>query len=125
MDDLTRPDRLPHHETPASRRDFLARAGGGFGMLALLSLLERNGRAGEAARNPLAVRAPHARPAAKSVIWLFLDGGPSHIDLFDPKPELTRLDGQPLPGTFKRPVTAMGRTAYTPLLGSKRTFRRH
>jgi hypothetical protein len=59
------------------------------------------------------------------VIWCFLDGGPSHIDLFDPKPELTKLAGQPLPSSFKRPVTAMGRTAYTPLLASKRYFKRH
>src|SRR5690242_5805987 len=106
----------PHHERPASRRDFLARAGGGFGLLALLSLLEQDGRAGEAApaapNNPLAARRPHYRGPARSVIWCFLDGGPSHIDLFDPKPQLTKLDGQPLPGTFTRPVTAMGRTAY-------------
>ena len=106
---------LPHHETPCSRRDFLTRAGGGMGMLALLSLLEREGRAA----------APHFQPTAKSVIWCFLDGGPSHIDLFDPKTALTKLDGRPLPGSFKRPVTAMGRTAYTPLLGSKRTFKRY
>ncbi len=59
------------------------------------------------------------------MIWCFLDGGPSHIDLFDPKPELTRLDGQPLPGSFTRPVTAMGRTADTPLLASRRQFSRH
>ena len=120
---------LPHREAPCSRRDFLTRAGGGFGLLALLSLLEQDGRAAEAApaspNNPLAARRPHYRGPARSVIWCFLDGGPSHIDLFDPKPQLTRLDGQPLPGTFKRPVTAMGRTAYTPLLGSKRTFKRY
>ena len=106
---------LPHRETPCSRRDFLTRAGGGMGMLALLSLLEREARAA----------APHFRPTAKSVIWCFLDGGPSHIDLFDPKPALTKLDGQPLPDTFTRPVTAMGRTAYSPLLASKRTFKRY
>src|SRR5437764_159818 len=116
---------LPHHEMPCSRRDFLTRSGGGLGLLALLSLMERDGRAGEAVRNQLAVRAPHFPATAKSVIWLFLDGGPSHIDLFDPKPQLTKLDGQPLPASFKRPVTAMGRTAFTPLLGSKRTFQRH
>jgi hypothetical protein len=73
----------------------------------------------------LAARPPHFAARAKSVIWCFLDGGPSHLDLFDPKPELTRLDGQPLPDSFDRPVTAMGRTAYTPLLGSRRAFRRH
>src|SRR5689334_4570408 len=108
---------VPHRETPASRRDFLARAGGGLGLLALSALTHREAHA--------AAARPHHRAVAKSVIWCFLDGGPSHIDLFDPKPELTRLDGQTLPGTFRRPVTAMGRTAFTPLLASKRSFRRH
>jgi len=119
----------PHREPAHSRRDFLARAGGGFGLLALYSLLEQEGRGaappGHRPANPLAARAPHFPATAKSVIWVFLDGGPSHIDLFDPKPELTKLNGKRLPGTFRRPVTAMGRTAYTPLLGSKRKFKRH
>lgn len=122
------PTPLPHRELALSRRDFLTRGGGGLGMLAVLSLLEREGRAGEttpAVKNPLTPREPHFRGTAKSVIWCFLDGGPSHLDLFDPKPELKKLDGKPLPATFKRPVTAMGRTAYTPLLASKRTFKRH
>ncbi len=107
---------MAHREMPCSRRDFLARAGGGMGMLALFSLLEREGRA---------ALSPHARPAAKSVIWCFLDGGPSHIDLFDPKPALQKLDGKPLPESFTRPVTSMGKTAYTPLLGTKRKFKQH
>ncbi len=122
---LTRLHREPAH----SRRDFLARAGGGLGLLALLDLLEREGRGEEAApqktANPLLAKKSHRPATARSVIWCFLDGGPSHLDLFDPKPTLTKLDGQPLPGSFKRPVTAMGRTAYTPLLASKRRFTRH
>jgi hypothetical protein len=109
-----------HHETPVSRRDFLARAGGGLGMLALSALMEKEAGAATARTGR-----PHHRPAAKSVIWCFLDGGPSHIDLFDPKPELTKLHGKPLPDSFERPVTAMGRTAYTPLLASQRKFRQH
>jgi hypothetical protein len=123
------PPRRPHHERAGSRRDFLARAGGGLGLLALLSLLEEEGRGAEPApasqANPLAERPAHFPASARSVIWCFLDGGPSHIDLFDPKPALKELDGKPLPSTFQRPVTAMGRTAYTPLLASKRTFQRH
>ncbi len=75
--------------------------------------------------NPLAPRQPHFAPRARSVIWCFLDGGPSHIDLFDPKPQLNKLDGQPLPASFDRPMTAMGKTAFTPLLGSKRSFKQH
>src|SRR5690349_5344019 len=114
-----------HHEPSLSRRDFLVRAGGGFGGLALLALLEQDARAAGNVANPVAAKAPHFRPRAKSVIWCFMDGGPSHIDLFDPKPELAKLDGKPLPNTFERPVTAMGRTAYTPLLASKRNFRQH
>jgi hypothetical protein len=128
MNDLP-PSVLPHHESAHSRRDFLARAGGGLGLLALLDLLEGDARGAETSArdpaNPMAARRPHRPATARSVIWCFLDGGPSHIDLFDPKPALTKLDGQPLPSSFKRPVTAMGRTAYTPLLASKRHFKRH
>ena len=120
---------VPHHEPALSRRDFLARAGGGCGLLAFFALLEQEAaRAAPAVApvaNPLAPRPAHFKPTARSVIWVFLDGGASHIDLFDPKPELNKLDGQPLPSTFKRPVTAMGRTAYTPLLASRRTFKQH
>ena len=129
-------DAAQHHEPARSRRDFLARAGGGFGAIALASLMQENVRADEAPSrstaaspgrlaNPLAPQPAHFSPRATNIIWIFLDGGPSHIDLFDPKPELNRLDGQPLPASFKRPVTAMGRTAHTPLLGSKRTFQQH
>nr|MDQ3625148.1 DUF1501 domain-containing protein [Verrucomicrobiota bacterium] len=98
---------------PTSRRAFLRRAGGGFGMLALASLLDRQGLLAAAdapasqdsrLRDPLAPKAPHFTPKAKSVIFLFMSGGPSHLDLFDPKPDLVRLAGQPIPesfGTFK------------------------
>ncbi|MFO0876033.1 MAG: DUF1501 domain-containing protein [Gemmataceae bacterium] len=119
------PSTFPH---PTSRRDFLARAGNGLGLLALAALLEDEARGAApptAPASPLAARPGHHPATAKSVIWLFMDGGPSHIDLFDPKPALTKLNGQPLPGSFRRPVTAMGRTAHTPLLASKRKFQRH
>ncbi|HEV3117302.1 MAG TPA: DUF1501 domain-containing protein, partial [Gemmataceae bacterium] len=116
-----------HREHAFSRRDFLHRAGGGFGLLALFSLLEEQALAGDTDTiiNPLLGKPPHFRPRAKSVIWCFLDGGPSHIDLFDPKPALKKLEGRPLPGSFKRPVTSMGRTAYTPLLATRRQFRKY
>jgi hypothetical protein len=94
-------------------------------MLALSSLLERDGHASQPGTTVPGSPRPHHRPTATSVIWCFLDGGPSHVDLFDPKPGLTKLDGKPLPGGFERPVTAMGRTAFTPLLASKRKFQRH
>ena len=123
---------FPHFESPQSRREFLARAGAGFGNLALLAMLAREGRAATTTAvgasnvaNVLAAKPPHFAPRATSVIWCFLDGGPSHIDLFDPKPELAKLAGQPLPDSFERPMTAMGKTAYTPLLASRRTFKQH
>ena len=121
---------LPHFESAHSRRDFLYRAGAGFGSLALWSLLSRDAFSTEAAvaalpNNPLAPKPPHFPAKAKSVIWCFIDGGPSHLDLFDPKPELTRLAGKPLPESFTKPETAMGKTAFTPLLASQRKFKQH
>lgn len=115
-------------ERVRSRRDLLLRAGNGFGALALSSLFAADARGASerhATLHPVAPRRPHLKPTANAVIWLFTDGGASHIDLFDPKPALNKLAGKPLPASFKRPVTAMGRTAYTPLLGSRRTFKRH
>ena len=91
----------------ASRRDFLARAGNGFGMLALAGLLEGEGLLGRAAgrvteaRNPLAPRPGHANAKARSVIWLFLNGGPSQVDTWDYKPQLAKRDGQELKGFDK------------------------
>src|ERR1700760_4633574 len=133
---MSSPLTLPHHECPHSRRDFLYRAGGGFGALALWSLLSRDAtsiaRAAAALTsdaaptlNPLAAKAPMFASKAKSVIWCFIDGGPSHLDLFDPKPTLQKLAGHPLPGSFARPMTAMGKTAFTPLMASPRRFRKY
>src|SRR5262245_7688071 len=101
---------LPLH----SRREFLSRAGCGFGALAFAHLLGLDGllaRASSLKRrplNPLASRPPHFPTRVKSVIWLFMEGGPSHIDLFDPKPTLDRLAGQPMPESFGKVITAMG-----------------
>jgi hypothetical protein len=115
-----------HHKPAASRRDFLARAGAGFGLVALAALEDaRSAAPPPHAASPLAAKKPHFPATAKSVIWLFMDGGPSHLDTFDPKPQLTKLHGKPLPDSFERPVTAMGRTANTPLLASKRKFAKH
>jgi hypothetical protein len=85
---------------PSSRRDFLAQAGTGFGMLALVSLLKQDGLLAQDAARPLAPRPTHFTPRASSVIFLFMSGGPSHVDLFDYKPELERLAGQPIPESF-------------------------
>src|SRR5262245_32474030 len=118
----------PHVPRLQSRRDFLFKAGGGFGALALACLLDRDGllRADEtpSAANPLAPRPPHHRARAKSVIFLFMEGGPSHLDTFDPKPELSRHHGQRLPASFGTVVTPMG-TGGNTLLASRRTFRKY
>ncbi len=112
---------------PGSRREFLQCAGAGFGGLALAALLARDAGSAPrcAATNPLAPRPPHFPTRARSVIFCFMDGGPSHLDLFDPKPQLKKLAGKPLPSSFARPMTAMGSTANTPLLASTRAFKRH
>lgn len=84
------------YEPIVNRRQLLQRAGGGAGLLALGSLLhEQSLLAGEVeADGPLAPKDGHFLAKAKSVIWLFMEGAPSAVDLFDPKPELTKRDGQ-------------------------------
>jgi hypothetical protein len=81
---------------PASRRQFLARAGGGLGLLALADLLQSPAIAAdkEATIETLRSALPHFAPKAKSIIWLFMEGAPSAVDLFDPKPELDKSDGK-------------------------------
>jgi hypothetical protein len=111
---------LPH---PGSRRDFLLHSGAG--ALALSWLLDRDARAaGGPAANPLAARKPHHAARARSVIFLFMVGGPSPIDLFDPKPALAKWQGKPLPESFGRAVSQFTK-GDTPLLASTRRFRRH
>lgn len=84
------------------RRELLRRAGGGAGMLALASLLQDTGLLLPSARaanlNPLAPRPAHFPGRAKSVIWLFMNGGPSQVDTWDYKPELIKSDGKELAG---------------------------
>jgi hypothetical protein len=118
----------PHIIPVSSRREFLYKAGCGFGALAFSYLLGRDGALARAessaALDPFAPKKPHFAPKAKSVIWLFMEGGPSHLDLFDPKPELDKLAGQPMPESFGRPLTAMG-TASNSLMPSKRSFKQY
>src|ERR1700730_8640385 len=93
------------HPAYSSRRAFLRRAGGGFGMLALAGLLGKEGllEAAEEDRSlhPLAPRKPHFPAKAKSVIWLFMNGGPSQVDTWDYKPELIKQNGKELKGFDK------------------------
>ena len=107
--------------TPVGRRHFLQLAGSGFGSLALNAML----RAGAPKpADTFAVKKPHFDAKAKAVIFLFMEGGPSHIDLFDPKPELTKQHGEKLPASFGRVITPMG-TGGNTLLASKRKFAKH
>ncbi len=80
-----------------SRRQLLRQSACGFGNLALLSLLAQSTVADTIHAGPLAPKQPHFPATAKRVIFLFMHGGVSHVDSFDPKPKLTELNGQPLP----------------------------
>src|SRR4051812_10232446 len=87
-----------------SRRTFLEQGAAGLGMVALWHLLAQEGKAGGGLPdvNPLKPKPPHFAPKAKSVIFLFMAGGPSHLDLFDPKPSLLKWDGQALPESMSK-----------------------
>src|SRR5438105_8354282 len=120
----------PHILPARSRREFLQRAACGFGALAFSHLLALEGLSSSAESirldplNPLAQRPPYHPARAKSVIWLFMEGGPSHLDLCDPKPALDRLAGQPMPESFGKVITAKG-TANNSLMPSKRAFKQY
>ena len=116
--------RPPHIEKLLNRRDFLVRGGAGFGALALTYLLESE-RMLAAAAAPASTRPAHFPAKAKSVIFLFMEGGPSHLDTFDPKPKLREMAGQTLPESFRKNlITAMGEVE-SPLLADKREWKQH
>jgi len=115
---------MPHKLT---RRDVLRRIGGGVGSLGLASVFADAGflsatPAAPGAVNPLAPKEPHFPARAKRLIFLFMNGGPSHVDTFDPKPALRSRNGQPLPESFR---ARDGRRNTSPLLGSPFQTRRH
>ena len=111
----------PHVPLFRSRRDFLRLAGGGIGAWqSPRSLAERPG----VGADPFTPKKPHFEAKAKTVIFLFMEGGPSHIDLFDPKPELHEEHGKQLPARFGTVVTPMG-TGGNTLLATKRKFAKH
>ncbi len=80
-----------------TRRDLLRRSGMGFGMFGLASLAAEESARAESSGNPLAPRSPHFKPKAKQVVHLFMNGGPSQVDTFDPKPLLDKYHGKPTP----------------------------
>ncbi len=113
-------------EQRTSRREMLLNTGTGFGALALAGILGNDRAHGERSPSPspLAAKLTHHAARAKSVIFLFLEGGPSHIDTFDPKPAVQKLAGKPLPESFGRIITAMGEFD-SPVLASKREWKQH
>jgi hypothetical protein len=100
-----------------SRREFLNRVGMGFGALAASQLFHDNARA---AMNPLAAKTPHFPARAKAVIHLFMNGGPSQVDTFDPKPALTKYDGKKLPIDYLKTERPTGAALKSPF-----AFTRH
>ncbi len=117
------PEARPHSRPTRTRREFIRDGFCGFGGLALASLLhEEQARAGIA--DPLAPKPPHHAAKARSVIFLFMAGGPSHLDTFDPKPLLNRLHGQVRPKEFGD-VKYQFVSKNAKLLGTRRTFRKY
>ncbi len=121
------PNRFSPHRTlgARTRRDFLAQAGGGFASLALVDLLTRSGvslAAAASARSPALPPLPHFRPKAKRAVFLFMNGGPSQVDTFDPKPALVRWQGKAYTGDAK--VGSNGRPVGR-LMPSPFEFQRH
>ncbi len=113
--------------THLPRRQFLSDAGRGLGLVALSSLLaddaQRSAQASSEAPNR-GLKAPHFEPRAKRILWLFMHGGPSQVDLLDPKSELIRLAGKPLPDSLGNVMTRRN-VSKNPLLGPIRPFRKH
>src|SRR5438874_5420045 len=85
-----------HDSCRCSRREFFTTAAGGIGGLALATLLAEEA-SGRDTKNPLAPKPPHFSARAKNCIFFFLSGGTSQLDLFDPKPQVNKLAGQPMP----------------------------
>jgi len=109
-------------ERMTTRRDMLKRSGGGFASLALTAMLgSQIPTLAFASDNPLAAKQPHFAPRAKRIIFLFMWGGPSHVDLFDPKPVLNQQAGKPLQGSsVGHPSPNLGTVMGTPF-----RFRQH
>jgi len=104
-----------------NRRWFLEQCGVGLGAVALGHLLsqEAESASGKSNKNPLAAKQPHFKPKAKNVIFLFMGGGPSHLELFDRKPELEKFDGQLPPAELLKGYRAAFINPNSKLLGPK------
>jgi len=108
------------HRPSLSRRDFLTRSGLGLGALSLQTLGDLpSATARGSSISPLAVRSPHFAPRARRVVHFFLNGGPSQVDTFDPKPALAKYAGQPLPGQYLRTERKTGAALPSPFKFSR------
>jgi hypothetical protein len=114
-----------------TRRQFFTSTASGLGLLALSSMLQQDGLLAEnvanvAGADPLLPKPPHFAPRAKNCIFIFMEGAPSQLDLFDPKPKLNELDGQPLPPSLIENVRfAFIKKDTARLMGSPRRFAKH
>jgi hypothetical protein len=120
----------PNEWLTQTRRDFLATSSCGLGTLALASLLKQDGLLADgglsAGMNPLDARLSHYAPKAERCIFIFLEGGPSQMDLFDPKPLLNEYDGKPLPDSLvgDQKFAFLQKETAT-VMGTKRVFKKH
>ena len=105
-----------------SRRLFLRDCAGGLGAIALGDLLARDGYAADVRSDPLAPKIPPFAPKAKNVIFLFQEGAPSQLDLFDPKPELEKWHGKPLPESMTSQLKLAFIKPNAAVLASPRVF---
>lgn len=112
-----------HSRVTRTRREFVREACCGFGGLALASLLHDE-QVRAASTNPLAAKQPHVEAKATSTVFLFMAGGPSHVETYDPKPLLNKLNGQRRPEEFGEAKYQFVHTDAR-LLGTKRTFRKY
>ncbi len=118
------PEPDAHSRPTRTRREFVRDGFCGFGGLALASMLGESTCAGTSPADPLAPKAPHFPSRAKSVIFLFMAGGPSHLETFDPKPLLNKLEGQPIPKEFGE-AKYQNVKGTSKLLGTLRKFKKH
>ena len=113
-----------------TRRSFLDQCAGGLGTIALWHLMEGEGRTAAAGEslpdiNPLKPKAGHFTPKAKNVIFLFMEGAPSQLDLFDPKPGLGKYDGQSLPASMTKDLKLAFIKPDAKVWASPRMFSKH
>src|SRR5436190_7591104 len=116
----------PSNLRQVHRRCFVQQSACGLGAIALAQLIQRSAAAETAAPlNPLTPKPPHFKPRAKNVIFLFMAGAPSQLDLFDPKPAMQKLHGQPVPESFLRGLKDSLIKGSARVMASPRKFARH